>query len=229
MIDSLVGLLHTAVDIFFHLDTHLNTWAGSLGQWLYVVFFLVIFCETGLVVTPFLPGDSFLFAIGALSARDGSPINIGFTMLLLSVAAVAGDAVNYAIGRWTGPKVFSSETSRWLNRGHLLRAHNFYEKYGGKTIILARFIPIIRTFAPFVAGIGTMGYGKFALYNVTGGIAWVCAFLWAGNKFSNLPVVKHHFHYVIAAIIIISVIPAVVEYLRESARHKKELAAAGSR
>ncbi|MDD2773659.1 MAG: DedA family protein [Elusimicrobiales bacterium] len=211
------------VDIFLHLDRYLNGWAGDLGPWLYVVLFFVIFCETGLVVTPFLPGDSLLFAIGALAGREGSPINLPAIMLFLSAAAVLGDTANYSIGRWLGPKVFSREDSFWLNKRHLLQAHQFYEKYGGKTIILARFIPIIRTFAPFVAGIGTMSYPKFALYNITGGVAWVCAFLWTGHRFANLPVVKQHFHYVIMAIIIISVLPAVFEYLK--ARKNAKVAA----
>lgn len=207
-------LLSQLAHVFLHLDVYLNSWAGMLGVWLYAVLFAVIFCETGLVVTPFLPGDSFLFAVGALSAGEGSPINLPLAMLLLSIAAIAGDALNYLIGSWAGPKVFYSESSRWLNKNHLMRAHGFYEKYGGKTIIIARFMPIIRTFAPFVAGIGTMSYSKFALYNVCGGIAWVCSFLWAGHKFSNLPLVRQHFHYVILAIIFLSVLPAVVEYWR---------------
>ena len=216
MIETLVHQLASLLHVFLHLDIYLNLWAGDLGGWLYGLLFAVIFCETGLVVTPFLPGDSFLFAIGALSARPSSPISLPAAMALLSIAAVSGDAVNYAAGRWLGPKVFKSENSRWLNRQHLLRAHGFYEKYGGKTIIFARFIPIIRTFAPFVAGIGTMGYPRFALYNVTGGIAWVCGFLLVGREFSDLPVVRNHFHYVILAIIVISVLPGVFEYIKAS-------------
>jgi membrane-associated protein len=204
------------VNVFLHLDVYLNTWAGDLGSWLYLLMFAVIFCETGLVVTPFLPGDSFLFAIGALSAKPDSPISLPLAMLLLSVAAVLGDAVNYSAGWWAGPKVFSSESSRWLNKKHLMRAHGFYEKYGGKTIIFARFIPIIRTFAPFVAGIGTMGYTRFAAYNIIGGVTWACGFLLVGRKFANLPVVRNHFHYVILAIIFISILPAVIEYFRAS-------------
>ena len=149
------SLLYLA-DVFLHLDKYLNGWAGMLGVWLYVVLFLVIFCETGLVVTPFLPGDSLIFAVGALAARDGSSINLMLMFGVLATAAVLGDAANYSIGKWVGPKVFTSEESKWLNKKHLLRAHGFYEKYGGKTIILARFLPIFRTFAPFVAGIGTM-------------------------------------------------------------------------
>jgi len=207
-------LIRDLWDIFFHLNDHLNSWAGALGPWLYVVLFLIIFCETGLVVTPFLPGDSLLFAVGALSATAGSPIDLALTAPLLCVAAVIGDAVNYAIGRWVGPKVFSREKSRLLNKRHLVRAQEFYEKHGGKTIVLARFVPIIRTFAPFVAGIGRMRYLRFATYNVTGGIAWVLLFLLGGYFFGGLPIVKTRFHYVIVAIVVISVIPIVVEYLR---------------
>ena len=206
--------LRLLLDVFFHLDRHLNEWAGQLGPWLYIVLFLVIFSETGLVVAPYLPGDSLLFAVGALAAREGSPINLPLTLILLFVAAVLGDAVNYWIGYRVGPRIFYSEESRWLNKRHLNRAHEFYEKYGGKTIVLARFMPIIRTFAPFVAGIGRMEYPRFALFNVTGGLAWTACFLLAGWQFSGLPVVKEHFHYVILAIIVISFIPPVVEYCR---------------
>jgi membrane-associated protein len=209
-----MDLIHQGIDIFLHLDVHLNELAASLGGWLYVLLGLIVFCETGLVVTPVLPGDSLLFAIGALAAIDGSPLSLPFILVLLSAAAVAGDAVNYAIGARIGPRVFTSETSRLLNKEHLLRTHAFYEKYGGKTIILARFMPVIRTFAPFVAGIGRMGYGRFALYNVVGGIAWVFAFTLAGYFFGNVPFVKTNFHFVILAIIILSILPPVIEYLR---------------
>jgi membrane-associated protein len=219
-----MDLIHQAIDIFLHLDAHLNDLAASLGGWLNAVLFLIIFCETGLVVTPFLPGDSLLFAIGALAATDGSPLHIPVILALLSVAAIAGDAVNYAIGYRVGPKVFTSETSRLLNKEHLLRTQAFYEKYGGKTIILARFMPVIRTFAPFVAGIGQMRYARFALFNVSGGIAWVAAFTLAGYFFGNVPVVKRNFHFVIVAIIIISILPPVFEFLRA----RREAAAAKS-
>ena len=166
------------------------------------------------MVTPFLPGDSLLFAIGALAAIDGSPIHVGFAIVLLSIAAVLGDAVNYGIGYRVGPKVFTSETSRLLNKEHLVRTQRFYEKYGGKTIILARFMPIVRTFAPFVAGIGKMTYGHFAAYNVVGGVVWVTSFTLAGYFFGNVPVVKRNFHFVIVAIIVISVMPPIIEFLR---------------
>ena len=207
-------LIQHAIDIFLHLDTHLNDLATALGPWLYILLFAIIFAETGLVVTPFLPGDSLLFAIGALAAIDGSPIHVGFAIVLLSIAAVLGDAVNYGIGYRVGPKVFTSETSRLLNKEHLVRTQRFYEKYGGKTIILARFMPIVRTFAPFVAGIGKMTYGHFAAYNVVGGVVWVTAFTLAGYFFGNVPVVKRNFHFVIVAIIVISVMPPIIEFLR---------------
>jgi membrane-associated protein len=206
--------LRKLFDIVLHLDRYLNGWAADFGGWLYVLLFAVVFAETGLVVTPFLPGDSLLFAVGALSATEGSPINVWLVGLALTVAAIAGDAVNYAVGRKLGPRVFSSQTSRLLNRQHLMRAQAFYARHGGKTIILARFIPIIRTFAPFVAGIGEMSYARFALYNVSGAIAWVWSFLLLGHQFGELPFVKKNFTYVIFAIIIVSVIPAVVEFIR---------------
>ena len=202
------------IDVLLHLDRYLNQWAGVMGGWLYALLFAVIFAETGLVVTPFLPGDSLLFAVGALAGTDGSPINVWLVGILMTIAAILGDAVNYSIGKYVGPKVFSRESSVLLNKEHLLRAHRFYEKHGGKTIILARFIPIIRTFAPFVAGIGEMSYPRFALYNVTGGIAWVWSFLLLGYWFGNQPFVKKNFTYVIGAIIIISVIPVVIEFIK---------------
>jgi len=217
-------LLQHAIDIFLHLDSHLSSWAGMLGPWLYLVLFLIIFCETGLVVTPFLPGDSLLFAVGALASVDGSSIRLPLLSVLLFGAAVAGDAVNYAIGARIGPRVFSHSDSRLFNREHLIRTQRFYEKYGGKTIVLARFIPIIRTFAPFVAGIGTMAYPRFALFNVTGGALWVLSFLLGGFFFGNVPAVKQNFHYVIVAIMVISIMPPILEYLR--ARREDGAAAA---
>lgn len=212
-------LLGQLLDIFLHLDIHLNAWAAVMGAWLYIVLFVVIFCETGLVITPFLPGDSLLFACGALAAVEGSPISLFILIPVVFVAAVLGDFCNYEIGKWMGPKVFTREDSRFLNKSHLMKAHNFYEKYGGKTIILARFIPIIRTFAPFVAGIGKMTYLHFASYNFIGAALWVFLFTLGGYYFADLPVVQHHFHYVIVAIIIISVLPAVYEYW--SSRYKR--------
>lgn len=211
-------LIQQLIDIFFHLDTHLNAWAGLLGPWLYLVLFAILFCETGLVILPLLPGDSLLFAVGALASIEGSPLNVSALIILLIVAAVAGDAVNYAIGFRVGPKVFSRENSRILNKEHLLQTQAFYDRHGGKTIFLARFIPIIRTFAPFVAGIGKMGYRRFSMFNVTGGITWVLSFLLGGYYFGNVPVIKRNFHYVIVAIIVISVLPAVIEFFRNRRR-----------
>jgi membrane-associated protein len=215
----------------FHALVHLspdsiNDLATYMGPALYAVLFGIIFCETGLVALPFLPGDSLLFAIGAVAAFEHSPINLPLTALLLVVAAIAGDAVNYLIGYRVGPKVFHSEESWLLNKKHLIEAQNFYEQYGGKTIILARFMPIVRTFAPFVAGIGRMNYGRFALFNVTGGTVWVLSFLIAGWQFSGLPAVKKNFHYVILAIIVISILPAGIEFLRNQRRRKPPAAEA---
>ena len=206
------------VHVILHLDQFLNAWATAVGPWLYVILFAVIFCETGLVVTPFLPGDSLLFAVGALCAIDGSPINIALMMAALVAAAVLGDAVNYGIGLRIGPKIFRSEKSRLFDKKHLLRTQRFYDRHGGKTIILARFVPIIRTFAPFVAGVGKMGYPRFLSYNVMGALGWVVGFLSLGYWFGNLPWVKKQFHFVIVGIIILSVIPGVIEYLKERKR-----------
>lgn len=194
--------------------SYLNSLAGSTGPWMYVLLFAIIFAETGLVVTPFLPGDSLLFAVGALAAAPNSPINLPLTAALLIVAAVLGDAANYAIGLRLGPKVFRSESSWLLNKKHLLEAQRFYDKYGGKTIIIARFVPIVRTFAPFVAGIGKMSYARFALFNVVGGVTWILAFLIAGRLFGEVPFVKKNFELVAVAIVLISVLPVAVEVLR---------------
>ena len=202
------------IDVFLHLDQHLNEWATTLGPWLYALLFLIVFCETGLVVTPFLPGDSLLFAVGALASLEGSPIGLPQVALLLCAAAVFGDALNYSIGAYLGPAVFTSERSRLLNKQHLARTQRFYAKHGGKTIFLARFVPIIRTFAPFVAGIGRMRYGYFATYNVSGALAWVLSFLLAGYFFGQLPAVKRNFQFVILGIIVVSLIPVVTEFVR---------------
>ncbi len=201
----------------------LNVMAADLGGWLYVVLFAIIFCETGLVILPFLPGDSLLFAIGALGAIPGSSIHLPIMGVLLIVAAVIGDAVNYAIGLRLGPAVFLGETKRFLNKEHLQKAHDFYENYGGKTIILARFVPIIRTFAPFVAGIAKMSYPKFAIYNVAGAVIWVGLLMGAGRLFGGIPWVRKNFEMVIIAIIVISVLPAVIEFLRARAKAKAQV------
>lgn len=205
--------LHQAAGVFLHLDSYLSQWAGQLGPWLYLILFGIIFCETGLVVTPVLPGDSLLFAVGALAALPDSALRLPLLLGLLTVAAVAGDAVNYGLGYWVGPAVFRSERSRLFNKKHLVRTQAFYDRYGGKTIVLARFIPIIRTFAPFVAGIGKMQYRRFAVYNVFGGVVWVSAFLAGGYWLGNTEAVKRNFHLVIVAIVVISVLPAVIEFL----------------
>jgi membrane-associated protein len=212
---------NSLLDVVLHLDAHLNEWVGVLGPWLYLVLFAIIFCETGLVVTPFLPGDSLLFAVGATAALPGSPLSLPLLIVLLIVAAVLGDAVNYYLGYRIGPRVFSSEKSWLFNKKHLLRTQQFYERYGGKTIVLARFIPIIRTFAPFVAGVGKMEYRRFVVYNVAGGAAWVLIFLLGGYFFGNLEVVKQYFSLVILAIVGISLLPPVVEYLLARRRAAK--------
>ena len=205
-------LIKALVEILMHLDTHLDLVIRSYGVWTYGILFLIIFLETGLVVTPFLPGDSLLFAGGTFAALGS--LDAKWLVVFLSIAAIAGDTVNYWIGHAVGPKVFTKEKSRLLNKEYLYRTHRFYEKYGGKTIILARFIPIIRTFAPFVAGIGSMTYRHFIIYNVSGGIAWVVMFVLGGYLFGNIPVDKQNFSLVIFAIIFLSILPGVIEFLR---------------
>jgi len=208
-----VEFIKDFIDLFLHLDTHLQTVIQSYGTWTYVILFLIIFCETGLVVTPILPGDSLLFAAGAFAATGS--LDLAWLLILLSVAAVLGDAVNYAIGHFMGPKVFSQPDSRFLKREYLDRTHQFYEKYGGKTIIIARFVPIVRTFAPFVAGVGSMTYAKFASYNITGGLLWVGVCVLAGYAFGNIPVVQENFTLVILGIIFVSILPGIIEFLRQ--------------
>jgi membrane-associated protein len=201
------------IDLILHLDVHLTELITQFGAFTYLILFLVIFLETGLVVTPFLPGDSLIFAAGALAALSGSPLNIVLLWVLLASAAVLGDTVNYSIGKFIGPKAFTSK-SRLLKHEYLEQAQAFYRKHGRITIFLARFIPIIRTFAPFVAGIGEMPYGYFISYNIFGGILWTALFTFGGYFFGNLSFVKEHFSLVVIAIIIISVIPAVVEVVK---------------
>lgn len=208
------------IDFFIHLDKYLPIIIKSFGIWAYVIVFLVIFCETGLVVTPFLPGDSLLFALGSLAALGA--LNIELLLILLCIAAVGGNTVNYAIGHFLGPKVFQYEDNRFFKKEYLVKTHQFYEKHGGMTIIITRFMPIIRTFAPFVAGIGAMTYPKFALYNLVGGIAWVCSFLLAGYFFGNIPSVKNNFSVVIIAIVILSVLPGIIEYWRQRRNSVKD-------
>lgn len=200
------------IDIFIHLDKHLNEIIQTFGFWTYFILFVVIFCETGLVVTPFFPGDSLLFAAGAL-ASIGS-LKVEWLFIVLSLAAIAGDTVNYQIGYFIGPKVFQRQDSRFFKNEYLERTHRFYEKHGGKTIILARFIPIIRTFAPFVAGVGTMTYLRFLSFNVIGGVLWCAIFVFGGYYFGNIPFVKKNFSLVIMAIIFMSILPGIIGYLR---------------
>jgi membrane-associated protein len=207
-----MDLLWQALEWVRNLNVNLNALADQLGPWFYVLMFAIIFAETGLVVTPFLPGDSLLFALGAMLALPGSNLSLPLMLGVLATAAILGDAVNYAIGAWFGPAVFRSRTSWLFNVKHLQRAQEFYEKYGPKTIILARFVPIVRTFAPFVAGIGTMSYPRFALYNVVGGILWVLICTLAGLAFGNIEWVKSHFELVVVAIIVISVLPMAFEF-----------------
>jgi membrane-associated protein len=208
-----VEWITSLIDLFLHLDKHLGVVIGNFGLWTYLILFLIIFCETGLVVTPFLPGDSLLFAAGAFAATG--VLNPLWLFLLLSIAAVVGDTVNYWIGKWVGPKIFHQEEVRFLKKEYLTRTHEFYERHGGKTIIIARFIPIIRTFAPFVAGIGQMTYLRFISYNVIGGITWIAGFVYGGFFFGNLPMVKKNFTLVILVIIFISILPGIIEFFRQ--------------
>lgn len=205
-------LIHTLLEWLRGLSPWLESLAGSNLFVFYAVVFAIVFAETGLVVTPFLPGDSLLFFLGAMAARPDSPISLVLLFVLLGFAAVAGDAVNYAIGYRLGPAVFRAERSWFFNKKHLLRAQAFYEKYGSKTIILARFVPIVRTFAPFVAGIGKMAYRRFVLYNVLGAVLWVGLCIAAGYFFGNVPWVKDHFEMVLVAIVAISVLPMAIEF-----------------
>lgn len=207
------------VDVFLHLDKYLDQIVQNYGVWTYAILFAVIFMETGLVVTPFLPGDSLLFAGGAFAALGS--FDVWLLLGLLIVAAILGDTANYWIGHKIGPRAFSGEI-RFLKKEYLDRTHEFYERHGGKTIILARFVPIVRTFAPFVAGVGAMTYGKFLAYNVIGGITWVMLFLFAGYFFGNIPAVQHNFTLVILGIIFVSVLPAVFEFVKERRRKSQE-------
>ena len=205
-------LLKDFIEIFLHLDKHLSAVIQAYGGWTYIILLLIIFCETGLVVTPILPGDSLLFAIGSFAALGS--LKLEYLLVGLTIAAILGDSVNYAIGHYMGPKVFSKKDSRIFRKEYLDKTHRFYEKYGAKTIILARFVPIVRTFAPFVAGIGAMSYGKFLTYNIVGGTLWICLFVLGGYFFGGLPIVKQNFTLVILAIIALSIMPGVIEFIR---------------
>lgn len=205
--------LHHLLSFILHIDAHLTTFVTNYGVWTYALLFLIIFCETGLVVTPFLPGDSLLFASGAIAAT-ATDLNIHLLFTLLVIASIGGNGLNYYLGRLIGPRIFSSPKSFLFNKNYLTKAHLFYERFGGKTIIFARFIPIIRTFAPFVAGIGAMSYRKFYLYNIAGAIAWIGSLLYLSFWFGNFPAVKDHFSLVIVATILLSILPPFIELLR---------------
>jgi len=209
-------LLHSLFSFIMHLDQHMVTFVTLYGTWVYAFLFLIIFCETGLVITPFLPGDSLLFASGAIAASATDALNIHVLFVLLVTASILGNGLNYLIGKFIGPKVFYSTNSLLFNKKYLEKAHRFYEQYGGKTIIIARFIPIIRTFAPFVAGIGYMGYRKFFAYNLIGAVLWIGSLLYSSYLFGNLPIIKQHFSTIILAIIAISLLPPMIEAVRHS-------------
>ncbi|HEX7954461.1 MAG TPA: DedA family protein [Burkholderiales bacterium] len=207
-----MDLLSGFIDLILHLDQHLRELVQNYGAWVYAVLFLIVFLETGLVVTPFLPGDSLLFVAGTVAAAG--ELNIHVLVLLLIAAAIAGDSLNYSIGRYLGPKVFRFEDSRFFKRAYVDRTHAFFERHGGKAIIIARFVPIIRTYAPFVAGIGAMTYSRFLAFNVAGAVLWVALLAYAGFFFGNLPFVRNNLTVVILGIIVLSVMPAAVEYWR---------------
>jgi len=215
-------LIKTLIDFILHIDRHLVEIVNDYQTWTYLILFLIIFAETGLVVTPFLPGDSLLFAAGAIIAKPESGLNIIFMWALLIIAAILGDLVNYHAGKYIGVKAFSGRY-RFLKVEYLNKTQEFYNKHGGKTIIYARFIPIIRTFAPFVAGIGTMSYGRFATFNIAGGIAWVTSFLFIGYFFGGLPLIKENFTFVIFGIIFVSILPPIIEFFRERNRVKRKV------
>ena len=211
-----MDLLSGFVDVILHLDVHLRELAQTYGAWVYAFLFLIIFLETGVVVTPFLPGDSLLFVAGTIAAAG--ELNVHFLVFILVVAAIAGDSLNYAIGRYLGPRVFRFEDSRFFKRAYVDRTHAFFERHGGKAIIIARFVPIIRTYAPFVAGIGAMNYRRFLLFNVTGAVLWVVLLTYAGYFFGNLPLVRNNLTAVILGIIVLSVMPAIIEFWRARRR-----------
>jgi membrane-associated protein len=205
----------TLMDYVLHLDLYLDAILKSVGLWSYLVFFAIIFAETGLVVTPFLPGDSLVFALGALAARADTSLSIGWLFVILSLAAILGDSANYAVGKYFGSIILKRQGAWFLKKEHIDRTHRFYEKYGSKTIVLARFVPVVRTFAPFVAGVGRMSYRRFLTYNVAGGLLWITLFSFGGYWFGNIPAVKERFGLVVVAIIILSIMPAVIEVAKE--------------
>ncbi|SEU00284.1 DedA family protein [Lacrimispora sphenoides] len=215
-----MNIIKYGIDVILHLDSYMNLIIQHFGAGTYLILFLIVFCETGLVVTPFLPGDSLLFASGAFAALGF--LDIKLLLLINGLAAVLGDTANYTLGRTIGRRIYEKENLRFIKREHLIKTHKFYEKHGAATIIIARFIPIIRTFAPFVAGIGEMKYTRFISYNIVGGLAWVILFTLGGYYFGNLPAVKHNFTFVIFGIIFISVIPAVLGLLKEKIKQRED-------
>jgi membrane-associated protein len=226
--EALMDSLKLLIDFIVHIDQHLHYLCTAYGVWVYVILFVIVFCETGLVVTPILPGDSLLFAVGSLAAIGALDVTLAIALLI--AAAILGDTVNYSVGHYVGPKVFHQNHGRLLNREYLLRTHAFYEKHGGKTIIIARFLPIIRTFAPFVAGIGSMTYPRFLFFNVFGGVLWVLVFVLAGYWFGNIPFIKDNFSVVILALVLIPGIPSLLEFIRiQLNRRKAKRAAAAER
>ncbi len=211
----MMSTLQLFLNFFLHLDQQLTVLIATYGNWMYGILFLIIFCETGLVIFPFLPGDSLLFASGALAATTNNALNIHFLFLILVIASITGNTLNYFIGRWIGPKVFHSAQSWFFNKKHLEKTHAFYDRHGGKTIILARFIPIIRTFAPFVAGIGDMSRKQFLFYNVLSAFLWIGTLLYVSYWFGNIPFVKNNFSFVVIGIIVISLLPPAIEIIRQ--------------
>ncbi|QZN98080.1 DedA family protein [Symbiopectobacterium purcellii] len=221
---ELVAFVRFIIDFILHIDVHLAELVAQYGVWIYAILFLILFCETGLVVTPFLPGDSLLFVAGALAALPTNDLHVHTMVVLMIMAAILGDAVNYTIGRLFGEKLFSNPHSKIFRRSYLDKTHQFYARHGGKTIILARFVPIVRTFAPFVAGMGHMRYRHFALYNVVGALLWVLLFTYAGYLFGDLPIVQENLKLLIVAIIFISILPGIIEIWR----HRRAAARANS-
>lgn len=215
-----MAIIHFFIDFILHIDVHLAQLVAEYGYWVYAILFAIVFCETGLVVTPFLPGDSMLFVGGALAALPSNSLNVHVFALLLMAAAILGDAVNYLIGRFFGEALFANPHARFLRRSYLDKTHRFFDQHGGKAIVLARFIPIIRTFAPFVAGAAKMPYRQFGLYNVLGAVLWVALFTYAGFIFGDLPIIRENLKLLIVAIIVISILPPIVELVRHR-RHSK--------
>lgn len=222
IISKIIKDMDVIIDFILHIDTHLTELIALYGIWIYAILFLIVFCETGLVVTPFLPGDSLLFVAGALCALPSNNINVHLMVGILIIAAILGDTNNYLIGRFFGRKLFDNPNSKIFKQSYLKKTHDFYERYGGKTIILARFVPIVRTFAPFVAGMGHMSYRHFSAFNVIGGIVWVCIFSYAGYFFGGLSFVQENLKILMVVIIAVSILPAIIEVWKEKKRIRKE-------